>query len=43
MVLTNNESNENIYNESKSLALDLETLNKEYKNLYFDSLSILFN
>ena len=33
MVLTNNENNENIYNESKSLALDLETLNKEYKNL----------
>jgi hypothetical protein len=33
MVLTNNESNENIYNESKSLALDLETLNNEYKNL----------
>lgn len=30
MVLTNNE---NIYNESKSLALDLETLNTEYKNL----------
>lgn len=33
MVLTNNESNEKIYNESKSLALDLETLNNEYQNL----------
>lgn len=33
MVLTNNENNEKIYNESKSIALDLETLNNEYKNL----------
>ena len=33
MVLTDDKKNENVYAQSKSLALDLETLNKEYENL----------